>query len=232
VHSLSGPIASLLELLFPIRCAGCDRRGVNLCEPCRPSIPWLGTDVCPLCASPSRLARICRPCDEGRMPLDGARAACRFEGVARKAIHDLKFRRVRGRAELLGDWLAEAVERRHLAIDLLVPIPLAPGRLRTRGFNQSELIARRLGDRVDVPVFGTCLERVRETPPQVGRSMEERRANVIGAFACREPSLAEGRRICLVDDVMTTGATMRSCAEALRASGAARVFGLVVARGL
>jgi competence protein ComFC len=166
------------------------------------------------------------------MTLDGARAACRFEGVARKAIHDLKFRRVRGRAELLGDWLAEAVERRHLAIDLLVPIPLAPGRLRTRGFNQSELIARRLGDRVDVPVLGTCLERVRETPPQVGRSMEERRANVIGAFACREPSLAEGRRICLVDDVMTTGATMRSCAEALRASGAARVFGLVVARGL
>jgi competence protein ComFC len=166
------------------------------------------------------------------MPLDGARAACRFEGVARKAIHDLKFRRVRGRAELLGGWLSEAVERRHMAIDLLVPIPLAPGRLRTRGFNQSELIARRLGDRIDVAVLGSCLERVRETPPQVGQSLEQRQTNVKGAFACREPWRAEGRRIGLVDDVMTTGATMRSCAEALKASGAERVFGLVVARGV
>ena len=227
--SAAGLLGAVLDILFPLRCAGCGRRGENVCPECRPSIPWLGTEVCPMCASPSRLGRICRRCSEGDLALDGARAACRFEGLVRKAIHDLKYRGIRARAELLGELAAEAVARRPLAIDLLVPVPLSGGRRRTRGFNQAELIAEEIGGRIGVPAAASCLERVRETPPQVGRSQDERRENVRGAFRCREPDLIAGRRIALVDDVMTTGSTLSAAAEALKASGATRVYGLVVA---
>ena len=226
----SALLGSLLHLLFPLRCAGCGRRGMNACPACRAAIPWLGTEICPLCASPSRLGRICRACGEGQRALDGARAACRFDGLVRTSIHDLKYRGVRGRAELLGEIAAEAIARRPLAIDVLVPVPLSAARRRERGFNQAELIAAEIGRLIGVPVAGASLERVKETPPQVRRSRDERRENVLGAFACRDASQIAGRRIALVDDVMTTGSTLSSAAEALKAAGAARVFGVVVAR--
>lgn len=228
--SLAGLIGSLLELLFPSRCFGCGARGSTLCDACRSSIPWLGSEVCPRCAAPNRQARICRACIDGATVLGGIRAACRHEGIARTAIHDLKYRRVRARSDTLANLLAEEIARRPLAIDLLVPVPLATGRRRQRGFNQSELIARQLSVHLGVPMSGALLRRVRETPPQVGRSMAERRENVLGAFKCAEPSAVVGRRIALVDDVMTTGATLEACAEVLSASGATRVYGLVVTR--
>ena len=148
----------------------------------------------------------------------------------RTAIHDLKFRGVRRRALLLGQLAAEALEQRPLAIDVLVPVPLSPSRQRQRGFNQSALIAAEIGRRIGVPVEEWCLERTRETAPQVGRTEVERRENVVGAFACREPGIVVGRRIALVDDVMTTGSTLSAGAEALKAAGAARVYAVVVAR--
>ena len=131
-----------------------------------------------------------------------------------------------GRATLLADLLPRPLERRPLAIDLLVPVPLARRAARQRGFNQSELIAREIGERIGVPVAAICLERVRETPPQVGRShgrapRERRRGLRLSASRGR----GHGRRVALVDDVMTTGATLSAGAEALKASGAARVYG-------
>jgi ComF family protein len=205
-------------------------RGTVLCDLCRRDVPWLGLEICPGCASPSRQARICRICDARAWALDGIRAACRFEGIARTAVHDLKYRRLRDRARLLGELAAEAIERRSLALDLLVPVPLAAARQRQRGFNQSELIARRLSEQIGVPMDVTALRRIRETPPQVGRSAADRRLNVSGAFECVEPGAVAGRRVALVDDVMTTGATLDACAEVLKRHGAARVYGVVVAR--
>ena len=113
----------------------------------------------------------------------------------------------------------------------MVPVPLARGRRRERGFNQSELIAERLAEALELPLVTAALERVRETRPQVGRSAAERRENVRGAFACPDGGLVADRRVIVIDDVATTGATLRACAEPLKAAGAARVFGLVVARG-
>jgi ComF family protein len=221
---------TLLDLLFPARCAGCGRRGAQICPPCEEQIPWLGVSVCPICASHERRARICTSCGQEPTGLDGTRAACRFEGIARKAIHDLKFRRVRGRAQLLAGLLEQALEQRPLAFDVLVPIPLGVARRRERGFNQSELIARQIGARFGVQVETSCLARTRDTRPQVGQSRDERRSNLVGVFECREPAVVAGRRVALVDDVMTTGATLAAGAEALKVSGASRVFGLVVAR--
>lgn len=153
-----------------------------------------------------------------------------MEGVARQAIHDLKYKGIRDRAGFLADLLAREMERLPLALDVLVPVPLGKVRRRTRGFNQSELIARVLGDRLGVPVEPALLTRARETPRQVGLSLEERRANIAGAFVAERPESVAGRTIGVLDDVMTTGATLGACADALRATGARRVFGLAVAR--
>lgn len=220
----------LLRLLFPSRCIGCGLRGAELCDRCRLGLPWLPPELCPICSTPSRLARICHACRTSPPILDGTRAACRFDGPVRQAVHDLKYRGVRGRAALLAELVAEALDRRPIAIDLLIPVPLAAGRRRERGFNQSELIAIGLGAQLGVPVSASTLVRQRETPRQVGRSAEDRHENVEGAFACREPEAVSGRRVALVDDVMTTGATLTACAETLKRAGATRVYGLVVAR--
>lgn len=223
-------LGRLLGAIFPSRCLGCGLRGVELCSDCRVAVPWLTADICPICAAPTRLARICFACRAEPSALDGSRAACRFEGVARSAVHDLKYRGIQSRASLLADLIAETLARLPLAADVLVPVPLAPGRRRQRGFNQAERIARELGERIGWPVDPTLLVRVRETPRQVERTAFERRANVAGAFDCPQPDAVVGRRLALVDDVMTTGATLGACAEALKAAGAARVFAIVVAR--
>jgi ComF family protein len=223
-------LGRLLGTLFPSRCVGCGLRGAEICDACRADLPWLTSEVCPLCSRPNRLARICYRCRSAPPVLDGARAACRFEGVVQQAAHDLKYKGVRGRASLLADLVAEALDRQPIAVDLLVPVPLAPGRRRERGFNQSELIARALGERLGVPVMPSALARIRETPRQVGRSGAERQENVAGAFGCPAPETVSGRRIALLDDVMTTGATLSSAAEPLKLAGASRVYGLAVAR--
>ena len=162
--------------------------------------------------------------------LDGVRAACRFDGITRSAIHQLKYRGARTRAPLLADLLARPLEDRPLHLDLLVPVPLSARRLRERGFNQAEQIATALASRIGVPVEQTVLQRTRHTRPQVGQTSDQRQTNVAGAFTCLSPERVTGRRVGLVDDVMTTGATLRACADELRAAGASRVYGLVIAR--
>jgi ComF family protein len=119
-----------------------------------------------------------------------------------------------------------------VAVDVLVPVPLAPARRRQRGFNQAELIARGVGARLGWPVDPSLLVRVRETPQQIWLPEAERRTNVEGAFGCPNPDAVDGRRVVLVDDVMTTGSTLRACAEPLKLAGALRVYGLVVARNV
>ena len=227
-----GRLAALWELLFPTRCLGCARRGVLLCADCLQSVPWLGTAVCPRCARPSSLGGLCRRCAAARGPgLASLRAACRYDGVARTAIHRLKYRGARFLAPFLARLLAEALVRRPIQTDLVVPVPLYAARERERGFNQSALIAAELSRLAGLPAPGPALlTRLTYHRPQVGLSAAERRRNVRDAFACPDPAAVAGRRVALVDDVMTTGATLEACAAALRAAGASAIVGLVVAR--
>jgi ComF family protein len=228
-----GPLGGLWELLFPSRCLGCDQRGMLLCTDCRPTVPWLPTDVCPRCAARSSGGRVCRRCagSGARRHLASVRAACTFDGVVRTAIHHLKFRQARYMASLLAQLLAKGLARRPIEADLVLPVPLSPSRHRQRGYNQSELIAlavKRLGH-LPAP-SPDSLTRVRDTRPQVGLPAAERLRNLRGAFRCEAPKLVAGRRCLLIDDVMTTGATLEACAEPLVQAGAERVRALVVAR--
>jgi ComF family protein len=156
-----------------------------------------------------------------------------FEGPLRSLLHALKYEGRRRAARQLGEALAgEPGVRRLLAADArLLPVPLHPARRRARGFNQAELLARALARHAaGCDVVTGVLARHRDTPSQTGLGAAQRRRNVRGAFAVRRPSLVAGRRLVLVDDVFTTGATARECARALHAADAREVCLITAAR--
>ena len=230
VGTFGAPLARLWELLFPERCLGCRKRGQAICDRCRPHIPWLGAETCYRCAKPSPVGCLCGRCRNNHSALDGLRAACAYEGIARQMILDLKYRQARALAKTAAELVVETLAKRAIRADLIAPVPLSAGRRLERGYNQAELIADRVATSIEIPLAPSLLERVRETPPQVGLSAAQRRSNVRDAFVCPNPAAVSGRRILLRDDVATTGATLNACAEPLKVAGAARVFGLVVAR--
>lgn len=154
--------------------------------------------------------------------LRGVVAACSYRATPRALVLALKFGRRPGAAELLGEALGDALARARWPGDLLVPVPLSGRRLRTRGYNQAELIARVSSDRRGIPCAVRALRRRRDTLPQTGLSRAARRRGPAGAFVA-EPRLVSGRCVILVDDVLTTGGTARACALALRRAGALQV---------
>lgn len=148
----------------------------------------------------------------------------------RKAIHQLKYYNLKAISCCLAELLADYLQSNPLPGETLVPVPLHPHRLRERGYNQSSLLARELGKLVGLPVIEDCLVRVKEAKPQVkALSVKERQENVIGAFACRDDKVSD-KQIILIDDVCTSGATLESCATALKNGGAISIWGLTLAR--
>jgi ComF family protein len=148
----------------------------------------------------------------------------------RKAVHELKYRNLKAISPCLAELLADYLMSNPMPGEVLVGVPLHPRRLRERGYNQSSLLARELGKRVALPVIEDSLIRVKQSRPQVRAvDVEERRRNVADAFACRDDKLG-GKQVILIDDVCTSGATLESCAAALKDKGARSVWGLTLAR--
>jgi len=219
-----------LDFLFPRRCVGCGRAGDFFCGNCRRTLPRIAGPVCPRCGRPQASGIACPECVNWLSQLDGIRSPFRFDGAVRQAVHQLKYQNLRALAAPLGDFLAEFLETSDIAADVIVPVPLHSKRLRERGYNQSALLARKLGKGAGLPVVEGCLERVKATLPQARTTaVAERQQNMAGAFACRSERLKD-RRVLLVDDVATSGATLDAAAAALKAGGAASVWGLTLAR--
>ena len=151
-----------------------------------------------------------------------------YEGALRDLIHLFKYDRMKPLGKTLAGYLASALPRDQ-QFDLVVPMPLHWRRRWQRGFNQSELLARPTARRCGIPMVN-AVRRTRSTAAQAGLSNARRRANVAGAFRVKKPQKVEGRRILLIDDVMTTGATASACAVALKRAGAGSVTLLALAR--
>ena len=156
---------------------------------------------------------------------------CVYDGMARKAVHTLKFRSGRHVAPVLGGLLRSHLERRPLHADLVVPAPMSAARHRDRGYNQAVLLAQEIVDVVGGKLATDVLEKD-DRPSQQKLSAADRARNLQGAIRCARPELVTGRRVLLVDDVMTTGATLSACADALQAAGAERVLAMVFARDI
>ena len=238
------PLTDWLRLLYPQGCAACGAPGGGaLCAECRALVEVRPAEgCCAICgktlverdAALGTAAHVCADCRPARPAFDLARSAALLRGPVRKLVHGLKYRGETWLAPVLGEllhgcFLAHCADERP---DVVAPVPLHPFKRLRRGYNQSELLARDLARRLGLPCAPRLLARVRDTATQTRMDRAERRRNMDGAFAvsrARAP-YAFGKRVLLVDDVMTTGATFAAAARALRDAGAARVLCLSAAR--
>ncbi|BBL79106.1 amidophosphoribosyltransferase [Rubrobacter xylanophilus] len=220
-------LAALLDLLYPQRCAGCGSRASDvLCRSCAGSLPLIEPPLCSRCGLPAPAdTPACSGCRGVELHFEGFRAPLRYEGVGREVVHALKYQGYTRLARALCAPLMASVlsEGR---FDLVVPVPLHPSRQRRRGYNQAALLARALAGRIGVP-FSDKLKAVRRTRDQVELTAAGRRENVRGAFESRG---RVGGRVLLVDDVLTTGATMSECARVLLEAGASAVYAVGLCR--
>lgn len=235
------PWSHLLDLVLPPLCLGCRRplaEHGRLCSACWLRISFITRPRCDITGLPL-------PFDSGGRQIspralaephefDRARAVARFDDVMRHLIHGLKYGDRREGLALFGRWLALAGAELLADADLIVPVPLYRTRLWQRRFNQSALLAFELSRLTGVPADALTLRRRRATRSQVGLSEDQRRRNVAGAFMVPEPKtqLVQDRNILIIDDVLTTGATLDACARVLKRAGARRVDVLVLARVL
>jgi len=241
---------AIVSVFFPANCRICEqfltRAGrVPICGECLASFVPVAGKVCAICGRPMQattkvdeglpLCPVCRekPGQQGRTyAFDRARSYAAYDGALVRAILLLKFERM----EPLGAWFAErlveVVESEGLGADVVVPVPLHRERERERGYNQADLIAKPLAKRLKLPHRAVLLVRTRPRPDKHVLSLEERWESVRGAFATRPGSQVDNLRVLLVDDVMTTGATLDACARALLDAGAKSVIGLTVARAV
>lgn len=218
------------DTLYPIHCLGCGADGKAICQECRDAMPRLRPPYCRVCARPG-VTGTCRWCRSKVPEINRIAAAYLYVDASpvHHAITRLKFGNLRAMAPEMAELLAAFLEARPIVADVLVPMPSHPRRLRSRGFNQATLIAAELGKLIDVPVVSDVLLRTRDARSQLlSPNREDRWLNVLDSFACGD-GLA-GERVMLVDDLVTTGATMSACASALKHAGVANVVGLAVAR--
>jgi ComF family protein len=228
----------LIDFALPPLCASCHEpvADIGLCPSCWSRLSFIAPPYCARLGIPFgydpgpgvlSMEAIADPPSYGR-----ARAAVRYDDVARGAVHALKYGDRLDLAPMMGRWMANAGRELLAEADALVPVPLHWRRMWARRFNQSAALADAVSAIAGIPVSAEALKRVKATVQQVGLSRTERAGNVQGAFGVPAPARGEvaGRRLILIDDVLTSGATIDACARSLLRAGAANVDVLVFAR--
>lgn len=210
----------LLDLIYPPRCAFCRRllsgREKGVCRFCRPKLPYVPADG---------QVQHFRNVDKCLSPLY-------YHGNVKDSLHRYKFGGATAYADIYSEFIVKCIDENQISCDSITWVPLSRRRLRKRGYDQAELlaelIAKHLGQR---PI--RLLKKLRDTPPQSQTgSAEKRRANIAGAYACLHPEQVQGKRILLVDDIVTTGATLSEAAKVLKKAGAKEVICATLARSL
>ncbi|VGO21476.1 ComF family protein [Pontiella sulfatireligans] len=231
----------LLDMLYPRRCIGCGESSPEMfryvCWDCWSDVSPVEPPFCDLCGDPVAGAVdhdfICYACSAEKPAFDGARSASRYSGVVGEALRMLKYDKAFWLAPDVAEWLYTCLKAEYpgRSFDLVVPVPLHHSRRRGRGYNQSALLAHELARRIGCLSAPGLLRRIRPTATQTNLTAPQRLSNVKNAFQSRREKRLAGRRVLLVDDVMTTGATVNACAKALKKGGAATVHVITAARG-
>ena len=226
-------ISRWLQTLLPAHCILCGDSvsGRQICTSCLRELPGLQS-ACPRCAEPMPPSgnQLCGKCQKSPPAFDCVYSPYRYKEPVSSFILQLKFNQKLYIARIFGELLADYLEHAlHEQPDMIVPVPMHPARLGSRGFNQALELARPVGEQLTIPVRPTVVRRTRVTPPQVGLNAKQRRQNTRGAFEASS-QLQGSPTILLLDDVMTTGATADALARCLLCSGAAKVIVATVAR--
>lgn len=239
-----GALDALAAVLFPGPCRICGETLVNasrvpVCQACLAAFERIGAPMCLCCGRPfdstvagEAMQPRCRLCRVNFYAFDAARSFAVYDEALFEAVMLMKYDEVTRLGHWFADRLAEIAEGEGTdwRPDLVVPVPLHPARRRERGYNQAELIARPLAKSLRLRLDPRVLIRTKPRPPQLVLSRTEHWKSVRGAYAIREGRKVDNLRILLVDDVLTTGATLDACSRALKKAGAAAVFGLTVGR--
>ena len=210
----------LLDLIYPPRCAFCRRllsgREKGVCRFCRPKLPYVPADG---------QVQHFRNVDKCLSPLY-------YHGSVKDSLHRYKFGGATAYADIYSEFIVKCIDENQISCDSITWVPLSRRRLRRRGYDQAELLAKLIAKHLgQSPV--RLLKKQRDTPPQSKTgSVEKRRANIAGAYACLRPELVQGKQVLLVDDIVTTGATLSEAARVLKKAGAKEVICATLARSL
>lgn len=233
-----GAWRAALNVVLPPLCLGCQARLLDhdaLCSECWRRVDFIRPPLCDRLGLPM-------PYDTGGImisaaaaahppPFERARAVARYDGLMRDLIHDFKFRDTHDARRLFGRWLCQAAPELVASADIIIPVPLARSRLLARRFNQAQILATEVARMSGKTLLPLALRRTRATAHQIGLTRRERERNVAGAFAVSPGAISQiaGKSLLLIDDVMTTGATLSAATKALKKAGAARVDVLTLA---
>lgn len=227
-----------LELLFPKTCLGCGKKGQYLCSNCISKIKIIN-QICPVCQKPSFFGQIHHFCQK-KWSLDGLISIFPYKGIIRETILQLKFKYVTELEEELFNLTSDLFEKSDSFSQIkqflsngkpiVIPVPLHWYKENYRGFNQSEIFGKRLAEKFDLEIKKNILIRCRFTQPQFGLDKKERKENIKGAFMINPRIRDLSFNVLLIDDIWTTGITLKTCASLLKKSGAKIVWGLTIAR--
>lgn len=234
INLLRDIASGVLEFTYPIHCLKCDRlANAFLCDECLSRIELIAPPVCSKCGKPSE-RRLCHTCRNREFHFEKVRSAGPFRGALRNAIHALKYRKLQSVSSPLIKLLTQAYPSSGLGknFDFVTPIPIHRSRMIERGFNQSESLARGLARHLGILLEASVLYKAVNTPHQVDLAPELRMINVRGSFGIKNPEKILMKRILVVDDVVTTGATLDEAAQTLISAGAKSVSGYTLARSL
>ncbi len=230
-ETVSTSYGKLLDTTFPARCVACNKEGSFICSACRQTTRLISDKVCQLCGEPIAYGGpLCTNCEREPLGIGGIRSVYYYEGAVKDAITQLKFHNLKSVAPFLANAMFDFMRSHLYDAEVIIPVPSHAKRLRERGYNQAELLAKALASLLDLPTDVKALRRKSLVRPQSSSSSrEERRMNVAESFICSGDSIA-GKCVLLVDDVCTTGYTLEACARELRNAGASEVRALTVAR--
>ena len=220
---------STLDLLFPPMCGGCGGGGVQWCDACQEKVEVISPPICEICGGNNLTQGLCLDCHRRPLSTIAIRSWAFFNGPLRNAIHKLKYERDISLGIVMARPITDLFSTLSWEIDIISPVPLGVARMKERGYNQSVLLARPLAMSTGINYRPQALIRARETISQVGLTVKQRRENVKNAFRCSRREV-EGKSVLLIDDVMSSGATLESCTAALTQSGVRCVYALTLAR--